>query len=328
MDIYQLIDFWYSRFFSRILIFCGIPLLTVICIICFCHSRRESKNCTHSLLDTTDLYNFIVITVSNYNRQNCQCCLLLWPEQKLLSPEVTTPKVFPCFLKYHFQKGLYMQIWPQYTQHTSMVETVFHRNICSNHCQSGCNQKSAELQEVSPLQAGSSNQFYQVDLSSQENLIFVSSLMNRTDADEQSRSSYPGGYLPHGEALHLSLQCLAPESTSITSNGRYRARESWNSCNTQKMLVPSQTCYVRIKNCNFSGDHPWGVLAQQYLTADPLVCTPFGSTTNSLRHPLEFWSGKLLLFSLKILQQFIFRISCHFNICLPNLSWCANGTIS
>lgn len=198
MDIYQLVDYWYSRFFSRILTFCRIPLLTVICIICFCNSRREAKTAHIHYWIPTHLYNFIVITVSKYNGQNCQCCLLLWTEQKLLSPEVTTPKVFPCFLKYHFQKGLYMHIWPQYTQHTGMVETVFHRNICSNHCQSGCNQKSAELQvckhKPSLLQAGSSNQFYQVDLSSQENLISVSFLMNRTNANNMLRSSYPGGY--------------------------------------------------------------------------------------------------------------------------------------
>jgi len=109
-----------------------------------------------------------------------------------------------------------------------MVETVFHRNICSNHCQSGCNQNSAELQEVcklkpSLLQAGSSNQFYQVALSSQENLIFVSSLMNRADANNMLRSSYPGGTLL---VATLSWRGLAPESTSITSNGQYHARES------------------------------------------------------------------------------------------------------
>jgi hypothetical protein len=109
-----------------------------------------------------------------------------------------------------------------------MVETVFHRNICSNHCQSGCNQNSAELQEVckhkpSLLQAGSSNQFYQVDLSSQENLIFVSSLMNRADANNMLRSSYPGGTLL---VATPSWRGLAPESTSITSNGQYHARES------------------------------------------------------------------------------------------------------
>lgn len=73
---------WYSRFFSRILTFCRIPLLTVICIICFCHSRRESKNCTHSLLDT---HSFIQLYCNH-------CIKLQRTELPVLPPLVNRTK--------------------------------------------------------------------------------------------------------------------------------------------------------------------------------------------------------------------------------------------